>query len=517
MKKSILALVLLSALGLSACNESATEENSELVNASPIVDAGEDQTVAAGQEVILIATIADNDNVTISWSQVSGSTVTLNQSDSNTVTFITPELQQEELLSFKITVDDGVNSPVTDTIDIIVAAVESSELANWIINNETSASYIQSASGSVLEDVQSAEVVDIDENNISTKYVYVKASGIPKYAVTITQEIVEQLNQRPRASSDFSTGSTTLVAGQTVSFGEDIGFKSSQENCLTTGGDGYWPPGPGCPTEQNKEAHFPVEPAEIADNEENCEVGLGKIGLMVNGTSIYNWGDGMSEGDNLWYNLAPVAEQYDVDICGGHAAQGDYHHHFYTSCLADLVNDDGSKHSPIYGYAADGYPLYGPYESEKTLAVSGWKTRDYGADTNQGGCNTQGERSCILVDQYDLSKGVEQVPHGPSIGENVTTLSGNTLPADDGYFFEDHYYGGEAVEGNQLDQHNGHDSNDGKGYHYHITLAKEQNDKLVAAFPYTIGPNFKGKLASNSISQCGGDAPGGGMPPPPRP
>ena len=166
MKKSILALALLSALGLSACNESTTEESSELVNASPIVDAGEEQTVAAGQEVTLLATIIDDDNVTISWSQVSGSTVTLNQSNSNTVTFIAPELQQEELLSFKITVDDGVNSPVTDTIDIIVAAVESSELASWLINNETSASYIQSASGNVLEDVQSAEVVDIDENNI---------------------------------------------------------------------------------------------------------------------------------------------------------------------------------------------------------------------------------------------------------------------------------------------------------------------------------------------------------------
>ncbi|KPH64655.1 hypothetical protein ADS77_05130 [Pseudoalteromonas porphyrae] len=41
----------------------------------------------------------------------------------------------------------------------------------------------------------------------------------------------------------------------------------------------------------------------------------------------------------------PIAEQYDVDICGGRAANGEYHHHFYTSCLADMLNHDGSVHS----------------------------------------------------------------------------------------------------------------------------------------------------------------------------
>jgi hypothetical protein len=74
--------------------------------------------------------------------------------------------------------------------------------------------------------------------------------------------------------------------------------------------------------------------------------------------------------DGDWQNLAPVAEFYDVDICGGHAANGDYHHHFYTRCLADLVSDKGNEHSPIYGYAADGYPVYGPWESDAVLAIS---------------------------------------------------------------------------------------------------------------------------------------------------
>ncbi|WP_268892977.1 hypothetical protein [Psychromonas sp. L1A2] len=40
----------------------------------------------------------------------------------------------------------------------------------------------------------------------------------------------------------------------------------------------------------------------------------------------------MSLGTDQWYTLAPIAEQYDVDMCGGHAENGTYHHHFYTSC-----------------------------------------------------------------------------------------------------------------------------------------------------------------------------------------
>ena len=514
-------LALIPIFGLSACADSDTIEPVEVIepiNAVPVVNAGEDQTVDSGQEVTLSATITDDDDVNTVWSQTSGTSVTINQLDntntSNTITFTAPVLENQEILTFELTVDDGTNSVVSDNVDIIINEQAIAGLSDWILNNATSSEQIYSNSGNVLENVQVAKIVNVDENGTDIEYVYVEASGIPKYDITMTSAMVEQLNQRPKAATDFSTGTTAATEGQNIPFGEDIGYNSSNENCSDTGGDGYWPPGPGCPTKQDKQAYFPVEPSTIEDDEEYCETGLGKIGLMVNGTSIYNWGDGMSSGDNLWYTLAPVAEQYDVDICGGHAAQGDYHHHFYTSCLAALVGDDSSTQSPIYGFAADGYPLYGPFESANTLAISGWKTRNYGADASEGGCSTAGERSCVLVDPYDVSQGVEDVANGPDIGASVSTLSGNTLAANKGYFYEDHYFAGATVEGTQLDQNNGHDTNDGKGYHYHITLTQELDGKLVPSFPYTIGPNFNGKLASNSIAQCGA---GGMPPPPPRP
>lgn len=493
---------------LAACNSSSETDN-ESINTVPVVNAGEDQQVSNNDPVYLQGSYDDDDAyVTILWSQQAGTTVSFSDPSDISTQISIPTLSQTETLVFTLTIDDGVNDAVSDNVEVTVSVTQNTDdthITSWILNNETTSTYINNGSTGVTENVQSAEIVNLSD----VEYMHVSTTGIPRYDVTLTQEQIDWLNNRPRAATDFANGVTTAEAGQTVLFGEDIGYNSSSENCNDTGGNGYWPPGPGCPTDQSVDAYFTLEPTE---NNTECETGLGTIGLMVNGTSLFNWGDGMSYGQGVWYNLAPIAEQYDVDVCGGHAANGEYHHHFYTSCLADMLDDDGSAHSPIYGFSADGYPLYGPYESEGQLALSGWEMRNYGASTSEGGCETEGQRSCILVDQYDISKGVESAQSGPAIGESVSTLSGNTLAADDGYYFEDYYYAQKEVTGAQLDEHNGHDTNDGKGYHYHITLVKDSDGKLQPSFPYQIGPRFKGTLPENSIGSCStGDA----MGPPP--
>lgn len=503
-------------LSLGACGSSsddAATDNATTDNAAPIVDAGVDKTVNEATLVTLDLTVTDDDIVTVTWSQTSGDSVTLSDSNANSPTFTAPSVDTDTILVFQVSVDDGVNSAVTDTVSIMVSNTDSVVTTSpWIINNTTTSTYMDST----VEDVQLAETVTVD----NVEYTYVEATGIPKYDVTITQDMIDGLNSRPRASSDFIAGSTTAVAGELVEFGANIGYDSSNENCPTTGGDGYWPPGPGCPTAQTVEAYIVNEPTELAEDEV-CDTGLGTIGLMVNGAAIFNWGDGMSYGTNEWYNLAPIAEQYDVGICGGHAANGEYHHHFYTSCLATLLEDDGDEHSPIYGFAADGYALYGPYESNDLLAVSGWKKRDYAASTSEGGCGTEGERTCVLVDQYDISQGVVDAgSDGPTIGQNVSTLSGNSIPAADGYYLEDYYYAQAPVTGAVLDEHNGHDTNDGKGYHYHLTIDKV-DDVITPTFPFMMGPRFKGEVPDNSFGSCdtdegqggaGGDIPEGNTP-----
>jgi hypothetical protein len=58
-----------------------------------------------------------------------------------------------------------------------------------------------------------------------------------------------------------------------------------------------------------------------------------------------------------------------LDSCGGHPQQtGVYHYHKYPTCVKSPFPDDGTRHSPVIGFAFDGFPIHGPYESEGVMA-----------------------------------------------------------------------------------------------------------------------------------------------------
>lgn len=183
--------------------------------------------------------------------------------------------------------------------------------------------------------------------------------------------------------------------------------------------------------------------------------------------------------------------------------------------MADRLNDEGDSHSPVYGFAYDGYPIYGPYQAADTLAVSCWQTRDY-ATTSLTGCS-DGTRSCQLVDQYDWSQGTTSVTAGPSLTSTVETLSGNTISSASGIYFEDMFFNFTCAAwgGRYLDSFNGHD-HDNLGYHYHFTVDSD----MVPQFPYSAGPKFYGCVPGNTCSSTyastvggGGGGGGGGGPP----
>ena len=82
---NVAKLFALSALciALSACNSdstSTTTEGETVSNIAPAVDAGIDQTVNAGDTVYLSSTVEDDGDVSVSWSQTSGTTVSLSSS-----------------------------------------------------------------------------------------------------------------------------------------------------------------------------------------------------------------------------------------------------------------------------------------------------------------------------------------------------------------------------------------------------------------------------------------------------
>ena len=90
----------------------------------------------------------------------------------------------------------------------------------------------------------------------------------------------------------------------------------------------------------------------------------------------------------------------------------------------------GTGHSPIYGFGADGYPIYGPWHDSGVLAQSCWFTRDYDDLNSATGCGLAGERSCLLVDETDITQGtVAPASSGPKTSDSVTSMSGNTFTA----------------------------------------------------------------------------------------
>jgi hypothetical protein len=187
--------------------------------------------------------------------------------------------------------------------------------------------------------------------------------------------------------------------------------------------------------------------------------------------------------------LAPKYELYDLDVCNGHAALGEYHHHHSPICLARRLNDTGSGHSPVYGWINDGYPIYGPYQAKDTIAQSCWFARNYSSKSPTGCSNSK--RCCTLNNPEDYTQGTTTVTCGPSLTGTTTTQSSNTISAASGIFIEDYYYNSScgSLGGVYLDKHNGH-SHGSYGYHYHVTITSKESWGPV--FPFFVGPKLYG-------------------------
>ncbi|MDP6849781.1 MAG: YHYH protein [Planctomycetota bacterium] len=124
---------------------------------------------------------------------------------------------------------------------------------------------------------------------------------------------------------------------------------------------GPWPGNPNMIAARGWTWRIPRNPAPATLY--NYETPLGQIGTMINGVPMYNTKDGRSylfrgvwEQDAIWFEGATM------DVGLGHPQNaGDYHYHSHPVKLAQQVGQNGVDHSPILGFAFDGYPLYGPY------------------------------------------------------------------------------------------------------------------------------------------------------------
>jgi hypothetical protein len=262
---------------------------------------------------------------------------------------------------------------------------------------------------------------------------------------------------------------------------------------------------PSIATSQNAIFKLPLNPIKNTGNPVNTTGG--NIGLFINGVALFDYRDGVSwkastgalaggplggMGDNVWNRDAVVAERLGFDCAKGHPAMGNYHHHqnpsafsldltvISTICnlyVADgLYLIDSNVHSPLIGFAYDGFPIYGAY---------GYKNLD----------GTGGITRIKSSYQYRNISTRTQYANGTTVtaGPPVST----TYPL--GYFREDYEY---VVNTNTdyLDDHNGRfcitpEFPNGT-YCYFATVDKNWN----SAYPYAVGPTFYGSRVVSKVT-----------------
>lgn len=240
---------------------------------------------------------------------------------------------------------------------------------------------------------------------------------------------------------------------QKVQFSKDYVYVSA--TCIPGYDIGPWAGNPNTPANQNfvfKITRNPIQNSGIA-----TKIAGGHIGIWTNGVSIFNAWDAQSYNNaGVWNRNAYFFEGKSFDDCLGHPApNGEYHHHVSPKCLYD--SKDSSKHSPIIGYAWDGFPIYGAY------AYS----------------NLDGTGKIKRMTPGYILKSMVTRTNGPNIDQ--------TYPL--GCFLEDYQY---VAGSGDLDEHNGRFCKTPEypngTYAYFVTIDKNQDP----VYPYVLFGTYYG-------------------------
>lgn len=210
-------------------------------------------------------------------------------------------------------------------------------------------------------------------------------------------------------------------------------------------------------------------------------VGLGHVGVFTNGVSVFNTQDANSYNNlGIWNQNAYFFEGSGFDNCLGHPQQqGEYHHHVSPKCLYNIT--DSTHHSPIIGFAFDGFPIYGAYAYTNTDGTGAIKR---------------------MKSSYQLR----------NITDRTTLPNGTTLPANEygpaiggqyplGAYQEDYVY---TAGSGDLDDHNGRFCKTPEYpngiYCYFVTIDASLNPQ----YPYTLGLTYYGVITPGNIGPGGG-------------
>ncbi len=378
------------------------------------------------------------------------------------------------------------------TISLTATAFADPQLTSWATSNSAQYARIQATTGSALSTTWTGQTLpvysDVQIVMCSTDYVYVYASGLASYVM----------------------GPWYLNAAKTQIF-------------------------PNKPTNQKVTVHFPRTP--IAATGSLTSTPGGPMGMYVNGVAMFNMLDGYAYntssgtdvqgmiGSGIWERDAAFAELPTFDPANAHQpGSGQYHMHINPIGLRYQLNDNATynasadtysentnslHHSPIIGWAFDGYPVYGPYgysvTTDATSAVrrmiSGYIKRDGSYGTSN--LNVTGRTTLPLWAQAAQGRtNLTSSQYGPSTTKTADMTGSFAL----GRYAEDNDYLGDLptnlTAGVQwdLDRYNGRfcvtpDFSQGT-YAYFVTI----NATNLPAYPYLLGRQFYGVVSGGTVS-----------------
>lgn len=252
---------------------------------------------------------------------------------------------------------------------------------------------------------------------------------------------------------------------------------------------GPWEMNPNEPSGNVSQYRIPRNPAEET-GPRTANPTVGAMGVAVNGVKLYGTGDarsyntatGMNDpmGDGLWNGDAWSSEGLTMDDTGGGHPDGDGNYHYHAIPFG-LYDDPSATHSPIIGWAFDGFPIYGPYGYTDPMDAGSAVVR----------MNSSYQLRSIS-DRTILPDGSTSVPPGPAISA--------TFPL--GTYWEDNEY----VDGlGDLDTFNGRfcvtPEYPSGIYAYFVTMDASGTPK----YPYMVGPEYYGQVNDMEIGGPAGN------------
>ena len=320
--------------------------------------------------------------------------------------------------------------------------------------------------------------------------------------------ITQWMQNTTQIGSYYVSGNSTPISNNLLVNCQQVEYSATSVYVTATGIPSY-PTGPfldGNPSNaQDQSTIFKIPLNPIQNTGTLTEGGMGNIGVFINGTALFNYADGVSwdpstaalcggppggnppcpgvPGSGNWNRDAIPAEMDGFDCSKGHPAMGNYHHHQNPSAfkldlnvistICNLYDADGlyamnsTQHSPLIGFAYDGFPIYGAYAY---------------ADVNGTGGIVR------MKSSYELSSSTTRA-NGPNV--DATYFNG--------YFKEDYSFVSHP-ENDYLDEHNGRfcvtPEYPNGIYCYFATVDENWN----SAYPYAVGPTFYGVYSNASVN-----------------